>query len=104
MTVAQDVISRPIYRVLQKMTHETRIDVALSIAVKELIRLRLKETAEQRSFFEAKYGMPFETFRARFEAEEIPNQYAYRVENDYRAWESAVTDEESLRELEGTLL
>ena len=104
MTVAEEVISRPIYRVLQKMTHESRIDVALSIAIKELIRLRLKETAEQRSFFEAKYGMPFEAFRARFEAEAIPNQYGYSVESDYQAWESAVTDEESLRELEDTLL
>ncbi len=104
MTVAENVISRPIYRVLQKMTHESRIDVALSIAVKELIRLRLKETAEQRNFFESKYGMPFELFRARFEAEAIPNQYGYSVESDYQAWESAVTDEESLRELEDTLL
>lgn len=43
MTVTVETIPRPLYRVLQRMTHEPRIDVALSIVVKDLIRLRLTE-------------------------------------------------------------
>lgn len=33
MTMTVESIPRPLYRVLQKITHEPRIDVALSIAV-----------------------------------------------------------------------
>ncbi len=104
MTVTVEMIPRSLYRALQKMTHEPRIDVAVSIAVKELIRLRLKEVTEQRRVFETKYAMTFDEFRAKFEAEAIPDQYSYTVESDFWDWEAAVTNEAYLLELQGGIL
>lgn len=104
MTATVEIIPRPLYRVLQKMTHEPRIEVALSIAVKDLIRLRLKEVAEQRRAFETKYGMTFAEFRSKFEAEAIPDQYSYTVESDFWDWEAAVTNEAHLLDLQGGVL
>lgn len=104
MTVVSEAIPRPIHRALQKITHEPRFDVALSIVVKELLRLRLKEVAQQREAYEAKYGMSFQMFRSKFQAEEIPDQYSYLVEKDYWDWEAAVTNEAALRELQDSIL
>ena len=69
-----------------------------------LIRLRLKEVNAERVAFEAKYGMTFEQFNARFQAEEIADQYSYAVESDYFDWEAAVTNQAYLEELGDTLL
>ncbi len=104
MTVAMETIPRAVHRALQKITHEPRFDVALSIAVKDLLRLRLKEVTQQRETYEAKYGMSFQVFRAKFQAEEIPDQYSYAVEKDYWEWEAAVTNEAALRELQDSVL
>jgi outer membrane lipopolysaccharide assembly protein LptE/RlpB len=104
MTIANEVISKPLYRVLRKMTHENRVDVALTIAVKDWIRLRLREVESERVGFEAKYDMTFEQFRVKFAGEGIPDQYSYEVERDYFDWEAAVTNEASLREMSEQLL
>lgn len=103
-TMVYDAIPSPVYRAFQQLMHQNRIDVALSMAVKELIRLRLKELDAERAAFEAKYGMTFEQFNARFQAEEIPDQYSYAVESDYFDWEAAVTGLAYLEELSDTLL
>ena len=71
MTMVYDAIPSPIYRAFQQITHQNRIDVALSVAVKDLIRLRLKEVNAERVAFEAKYGIPFEQFNAKFQAFEV---------------------------------
>jgi hypothetical protein len=104
MIIASEMIPRPIHRALQKITHEPRFDVALSIAVKDLLRLRLKEVTQQREAYEAKYGMSFQVFRSKFQAEEIPDQYSHAVEKDYWEWEAAVTNEAALRELQDSIL
>jgi outer membrane lipopolysaccharide assembly protein LptE/RlpB len=104
MTIGNEVISKPLYRVLRKMTHENRVDVALAIAVKDWIRLRIKEVEGERIGFEAKYGMTFDQFKVKFAGEEIPNQYSYEVERDYFDWEAAVTNEASLQEMSEQLL
>ncbi len=52
-----DVISKPIYRILSDLTQESRVEVALPLAVKDLIRLKLKEPRERRQEFELRYGM-----------------------------------------------
>ena len=103
MTVTNETMPKPIYRVLTKLTHQHRPDVALSIAVKDLVRLRLKEVSEERQVYEQKYGVDFETFKTRFLAGLIPNSYSYEVEKDYWEWEGAVTNEAALIEMRETL-
>jgi len=53
------VIPKPAYNVLRRITGESRPDVALSLALKDLVRLRLEETHAQIADFEQKYGMSF---------------------------------------------
>lgn len=48
-------ISKPIQRLLTDLTGEARFDVALHLAVKDLIRLKLGEAEKQRLGFEKRY-------------------------------------------------
>lgn len=91
-----DVISKPIYRILCDLTQEPRVEVALPLAVKDLIRLKLKETRERRQEFELRYGMDWAAFEPAWQAGHILNAHSYEVERDYWEWEAVVTDEKRL--------
>ncbi len=99
-----DVISKPVYQVLSDLTQEARIEVALPLAIKELLRLKLKETQQQRTSFEQRYKMDFALFKSTWEAGNIPHPHSYAVEQDYWEWEATVTDERRLSEMHDRLL
>jgi len=44
----ETMISKPIYRVLIDITREPRLEVSLPLAMKDLVRLKLKATKEHR--------------------------------------------------------
>jgi len=94
-----DVISKPVYQVLTDLTQESRVEVALPIAIKDLVRLKLKDTTQQRLAFEQQYKMDFERFKQAWEQGMIPDQYSYPVEQDYWEWEASVTDGERLSKM-----
>jgi len=94
-----DVISKPIYRILSDLTQESRVEVALPLAIKDWVRLKLKETREQREAFEQRYGMDFPIFKQAWQEGRIADQHSYEVERDYWEWEATVTDEERLRQM-----
>jgi hypothetical protein len=48
----EHVITKPVYPVLSELTKETRVEVALPIAIKDWVRLRLQEAGQQRDRFE----------------------------------------------------
>jgi len=91
-------ISKPIHKILVDLTGETRFDIALHVATKDLVCLKLKETEEQRKRLEERYQMDFEAFKQAWNDGQIPNKHSYEVERDYWEWEAAVTDERRLRE------
>jgi len=93
------VISKPIYRILTDLTREPRLEVALPLAVKDLVRLKLKETSDQREAFERRYGMDFEAFKQAWGEGRIADRHSYEVERDYWEWEATVTDEERLHQM-----
>lgn len=95
----ETIIAKPIHKILVDLTGETRFDVALQVATKDLVRLKLKEAAEQRKRFEERYQMDFEAFKQAWNEGQIPNKHSYEVERDYWEWEAAVTDERRLREM-----
>jgi hypothetical protein len=99
-----DVISKPVYRVLSDLTQESRVEVALPIAIKDWIRLKLKEVREQQQAFEEQYGMDFQAFKDAWQDDRIPDKHSYEVERDYREWEAAITDEERLQDMSENLL
>ena len=99
-----DVISKPIYRILSDLTQEPRLEVALPLAIKDWVRLKLKETSEQREAFERRYGMEFHAFKRAWNEGLVENDHSYEVERDYWEWEATITDEERLRQMSESLL
>jgi hypothetical protein len=93
------VLPKPAYNVLRRLTGETRPDVALSMALKDLVRLRLEAAQTVIAVYEEKYGMPFSEFQEAWQAGGVTAQYSYAVEGDYWAWEAAESDVKALREL-----
>ncbi len=94
-----DVISKPLYQILSDLTRESRLEVALPLAIKDWVRLKHKESGEQRELFEQRYGMDFAAFKQAWQEGHIANKHSYEVERDYWEWEAVVTDEERLRQM-----
>jgi len=103
-TAYADVISKPVYQILTYMTHTSRIEIALPLAVRELVNLKLKETAGEIRSFEQRYGTDFEASKTAWHRKQIPDPYSYEVEKDYREWEAAVSDYEQLHKMRENLL
>jgi hypothetical protein len=91
-----DAISKPVYKILSGLTQESRLEVALPLAMKDWIRLKLKETTERREVFERRYGMSFQAFQRAWQEGRIANEHSYEVERDYWEWEATITDEARL--------
>lgn len=100
----EDVITEPVYRVLSELTQETKVEVALPLAIKDWVRLRLKEARDERDGFERRYGMDFAAFQQAWQGERIPDAHSHPVEQDYWEWEAAITDEQQLQRMLETLL
>lgn len=94
-----DVVSKPIYRILNTLTGEPRVEVALPLALKELVLLKLQQAAQQRSAFEERYGMHFVAFQQAWLTGEEAQKHSYEVEQDLWEWEAAVTDEDRYQEM-----
>jgi hypothetical protein len=69
------------------------------MAVKDLVRLKLKEAGEQRAAFEQRYGMDSEAFKQAWDEGRIADRHSYEIERDYWEWEATVTDEDRLRRM-----
>jgi hypothetical protein len=76
----------------------------LPLAIKDLVRLKLKETSERREAFEKRYGMDFASFEKAWQEGRVAHKHSYQVERDYWEWEACVTDEERLRQMSESLL
>ncbi len=99
MTAEMVVLPKSTYNLLHQLTGETKPDRALSLAIKDLIRLKLEEVEKRIRAFEQKYGMDFVAFDQKMQADEIPDSYSYEVEQDYLYWEAAIGDRKALRKL-----
>ena len=97
--MATDRISKPLYKILSELTQESRVEVALPLAIKDLVRLKLKETREQQEAFTQRYGMDFPSFKRAWHEGLIEQKHSYEVERDYWEWEATVTDAERLLEM-----
>ena len=92
-------ISKPMYQILADLTRESRLEVALPMAIKDLVRLKLADAARSRIAFEQQYGIDFEAFRQAWEEDRVADKHSYDVERDYWEWEAAVTDEQRLNQM-----
>lgn len=95
----QITIPKSIHRVLASITGENRAEVALELATKDLLRLKLKEVEERIREFDSRYQMDFGKFKRAWDSGKIEHKYSYEVEKDYWEWEAAVSDEKKYREM-----
>lgn len=93
------VLPKPAYNVLRRLTGESRPDVALSLALQDLVRLKLHAARSKIGEYERKYGMTFGGFEESWKAGNIPDAHSHAVEKDYWEWEAAESDAAALVEL-----
>lgn len=94
-----DVVSKPVYQILNTITGEPRLEVALPLALKESVYLKLQEATKQRRAFEERYALDFAAFQTRWLDKGKDRNHSYQVEQDLWEWEAAVTDEEQYHEM-----
>jgi len=97
--MTEPAISKSLYKILTDLTGEARFDVALHLATKELVLLKLKEVEEQIEQFEQCYHMDFDHFKQTWDEGHMADQHSYEVERDYWEWEAAVTNRTRLQEI-----
>lgn len=97
--MSEVIVSKPIHKILTHLTGEERIDVALPLATRDLLQLKLKSYYEQIAKFEERYQMTFDQFKIAWESDQIPNKHSYEVEKDYWEWEAAVAERQNLERL-----
>ena len=84
---------------MRQIDKAARVEVALPLAIKDWVRLRLKEARDQQDVYEQRYGMSFAAFRQAWQEGQVADRHSYEVERDYWEWEAATTDEERLAEI-----
>src|SRR5262245_4646763 len=93
------VVLPQVLKALTAITGEIHLDSALRTVMQDAIAYRLGSIAKQLQTLEQKYGMSFEQFDVRFQAEEFPHQYGYEVEQDYLEWEGLLCRQRRLQEV-----
>ncbi|MBI4789585.1 MAG: hypothetical protein HY782_21355 [Chloroflexi bacterium] len=94
----QVTISKPVYRVLSSLTGENRVEIALELATRDLLRLKLKEVEDKIQSFEKRYQQKFPEFKQAWDNDKIASKHSYEIERDYWEWEAAVADDAKLRQ------
>ncbi|MBI4771359.1 MAG: hypothetical protein HY784_13365 [Chloroflexi bacterium] len=85
-------------RALAELTGETRTDIALALVIRDYARHKLAEIEGALQKYEETYKVPFETYRRRWENDDIEELYSYEAEWDYLDWEGLVTQHRRLSE------
>jgi len=101
--MTEAIISKPLYKILTELTGERRFDVALHLATKDWVRLKLQEAEQQIKSFEQRYEMPFEKFQQAWENDQITDKFSYEVEKDYWEWETVHADLPRFRQISESL-
>ena len=99
MLTEEVIIPKGAHNVLRRLTGQSRADVALSLALKELIRYRIASAQERIKDFEDKYGMNYAGFDDAWKSGKIKDAHSYPIEQDYMQWETALADLKVLEEI-----
>jgi hypothetical protein len=93
----EDIVPKQIYRILTNLTGERRFDMALHLATRDLLKLKLQEIERKIKAFEKRYHMSFGDFKKAWGEGKIADKHSYGVEKDYWDWEASVTNKERLK-------
>ena len=93
------ILPKGTQNILQKLTGQSRSDIALSLVIKEFVHLRVESTKAKIAAYEQKYGMTFPEFEEGWKNGKIKDPYSYSIEQDYMQWETALADLKLLEEI-----
>lgn len=101
MTVGSDqtlIVPKGTAQAMQELTGESRPGVALLLVLRSACAHRMEQLEAELASFEAKYGMPFEAYQAKWEASDRDEEYAWEAEHTYLEWEGLVTQKQRLED------
>jgi hypothetical protein len=97
------VLPKGTVQVLRDLTGESRPDVALLLVLRDALAHRLEHIEAEVHAFETTYGMSFDEYRQRWEAEDRDEDYRWEAEKDFLEWEALVTQKRRLEGIYGWL-
>jgi hypothetical protein len=92
-------ISERARRILQRLRPAAEIGESIEAVTLDVLRMRLRQVAEEVGGFEARYGRTFDEFAAHWHAGKEPNRFSRAVERDFMEWEALTAEREELLEL-----
>lgn len=90
-------------RVLRMLTHESNLELAIAIMLKQVVRYRLRDAMVVIKTFEERYGMNCSEFEQARADGIIANPQSPEVEKDGRDWHAAESEREMLVGTQKTL-
>lgn len=92
-------VTKSIEKVLIDLTGEPQAEVALHIALKDVVVHRLEIVESEIKKMETKHHVVFPEFRKKWEKGQIKQKYSYDVEKDYWEWEGLVSRKNKIEEI-----
>lgn len=92
----QEQLSKRTKKVLREMTGEPKTSLAIDIALRDSIRLKIDEIERKINSFEKKYGCNFSDFEKKWKKS---GDYSYEKEKELLEWDSLVFRKKHLLEL-----
>ena len=100
MATKSIVVTEKTRKILKILTGESRLDVAISLVIKQLIQFRMDATQARITVFEQTYGMSFTDFEEACKTGRLENSHLYEVEKDNWEWDIAIVEIEDLTKYE----
>jgi hypothetical protein len=97
-------ITTNLSKVLMDITGEPRPEIAILELMKDAIDHRIEKIQTEMKKYEERYHMTFEEFKHKFDRDDIPDSYSYKVETDYLEWEGLISRLSHYKSLLSTLL
>ena len=94
-----EMINKPTNQILKYLTGKSRLDSALPLALKDLLRLKIQERRVKMKEFENKYEMTFDEYEKACVDGRIKDPYSYEVEKYGWDWEALITEIEDFEEM-----
>ena len=91
--------TKSVEKILIDLTGEPRAEVALHVALKDVVEHRLELIETETGKMEAKYRVAFPEFKKKWEEGQIEQKHSYEVEKDYWEWEGLVSRKNKIEEI-----
>ena len=97
--VVKMTVTKSLEKILIDLTGEPRAEVALHVALKDVVVHRLEIVECDIKKMETKYHVTFPEFKRKWEEGQIEKKYSYDVEKDYWEWEGLVSRKNRIEEI-----